>query len=117
MPLARMDYLRTTLPMARISLFNFFASTSQKLGQAIESYDLEGMRKQLAAGGGQNSDYLLMRSGDRPGEMVPACKFSHPMKMARYVGMREEGMKILAENGFADDAYKAGDHGRKNLSR
>ena len=39
------------------------------------------------------------------------------MKMARYVGMREEGMKILAEYGFADDAYRAGDHGRKSLSR
>lgn len=104
-------------PIARISLFNFFASASHKLGQAIESYDLEGMRRQLAAGGGQNFNYLLMRPGDRPGEMVPAGKFSHPMKMARYVGMREEGMKILAEHGFADDAYKVGDHGRKNLAR
>lgn len=117
MPPARMDYLRTTLPMARISLFNFFASASQKLGKAIESHDLEGMRKQLAAGGGRNFDYLLMRPGDQYGEMVPACKFSHPMKMARHVGMREEGMKLLAEYGFADNEYKAGDHGRKNLSR
>lgn len=102
--------------MSFVSLFNFLGgNSSKKLGKAIEEHDLNTMRQCLEAGvGTKNFDYLLMREGDRPGEMVPAGKFTHPMKLARHVGMRENGLSLLAQYGMADDEYVAN---RKNYGR
>lgn len=105
--------------MSFISLFSFLGgNSSQKLGKAIEKHDLNTMRQCLEAGVGiKNFDYLLMCEGDRPGEKVPAGKFTHPMKLARQVGMREDGMRLLAQYGLADAEYQANPTAQKGYGR
>lgn len=71
----------------------------KKLGPAIERHDLATVRDCLAQGA-REIDFILYRDGDRPGERVPAGKFTDPVALAKYVGMRDDGLRLFAEHGM-----------------
>lgn len=71
----------------------------KKLGKAIAEHDTAAIAKCLEDGARQ-IDFLLWRDGDRPGERVPVAKFTDPRRLAEYVGMKGEGLRLLAAHGL-----------------
>jgi hypothetical protein len=103
--------------MSRLSIFQFLGGASSKrLGTAIENHDMETMRKCLESGV-RTIDHMVYRDGDHHGEKYPAGRFDEPMKLARYVGMRPDGMRLLADYGLADAEYQQAMPAAPRLSR
>lgn len=75
----------------------------KKLGPAIANHDLNAVRQCLEDGARQ-IDYLLWREGDRPGERVPVAKFTDPVGMAKFVGFKDDGLRLFAQHGMLPDA-------------
>lgn len=71
----------------------------KKLGEAIANRDLDQIRQYLDQGARQ-IDYILMRDGDRPGERIPAGKFTDPVALAKYVGIKDNDLRMFEQHGL-----------------
>ena len=87
------------------TLANFRKHRAQKkLAVAIENHDLPKLKEALDNGARQ-IDYLMYRDGDRPGERVPAAKFTDVESLAQYVNLPPQGMQLLAQHGLVSDEH------------
>ena len=84
----------------------------RKLGEAINNHDVEDMRKHLERGARQ-VDFMQMQQADfgQGNVMIPACKFSDPIQLAKRVGLQPEGMNLLAQYGLKDPEASAPNNG------
>ena len=75
----------------------------RKLGEAIAAHDL-GKMEALLGKGIRRVNYLLMRPGDfgDGSVQVPAGKFEDPVSLARQVGLRQDGLALLARYGVGE---------------
>lgn len=77
----------------------------RKLGEAISNHDVDDMKKHLERGA-RKVDFMLMQSSDfgQGNVQVPAGKFNDPISLAKTVGLRADGMAMLAQYGIVDPA-------------
>lgn len=84
----------------------------KKLPEAIVAGDTAKIKHYLDRGA-RKIDYLLWRDGDFPGDRVPMCKFSDPVKLATYIGSNAAVMKTLADAGLqVPEPQRAPTYGR-----
>lgn len=74
----------------------------KKLGPAIVNHDLNAVR-QCLENGARQIDFLLWREGDYPGEKVPVAKFTDPVRLAKYVGFKDDSLGLFVQYGLTPD--------------
>lgn len=84
-------------------LNRLFASRERKLGEAIAKEDLVKMAEYLELGV-RKVDYLRTVPADfgNGKTMIPAGKYSDPVKLAQDTGMSARGMRLLQQYGLGN---------------